>query len=192
MLIPANIDVEVYQADIQDAANDVYSSLQIYLALRRLTAERGFDQAVDLDACSHNISPSGTTYFANAKTKSRSSSPTSRPTSNLGGPGVGPTPAQQRTLDSFRGGMTMNQIAVEQGIKRATVEGYLCRAVIALMDIDAEGLTDEEKKRMVHEVQGYYVLKTFGKLLRGLRRELGEEVLTDNETVREVSDGRKS
>jgi hypothetical protein len=87
-----------------DAANDVYASLQIYLALQRVAE----DQGITLRDSDYVIP--------------RPSSPQSSPTRSSLTPGdANVRPSQLLAVDRFREGLTCTQIAEEKGVKVRTV-----------------------------------------------------------------------
>lgn len=92
-----------------DAANDVYASLQIYLHLKRLAAERGID--INHDALS--------THLGTHKVVRPKSPGTPEPVTV---PRDGPPRTQGQAFDLFVDGVDCKDIATSMGIKETTVQ----------------------------------------------------------------------
>jgi hypothetical protein len=88
--------------------------------------------------------------------------------------------------------MTIETITAERGVKRSTIEGYICQALVVL---EEETLNAEEKARLVPQLKEEYVTRKFRGLIVSLRRGAGEEGVSsasESEDERGVGKGSKA
>nr|XP_031861093.1 uncharacterized protein CI109_003453 [Kwoniella shandongensis]KAA5528165.1 hypothetical protein CI109_003453 [Kwoniella shandongensis] len=165
------------------AANDVYSSLQIFLKLRSLAEQRGIPLNLD-------------SYCSSVGVPLTLAKPKSANTTNSTGPvlegltipeGIKPpSPAQLSALTSFLEGTGIVEIASTRGIKLSTAESYICNSVQIL---GIEVLQDEHKRRLWDEIpQDSWTWKRFKSLYASLKEEIGTSTIDEAESV--VSDDK--
>ncbi|KAK8869540.1 hypothetical protein IAR55_000106 [Kwoniella newhampshirensis] len=153
------------------AANDVYSSIQIFHKLRSLGEERGV--SLNLDTFCSNVGAQSTTSL-----QSRSLTVTN----GLASGGVmnkfivpadikPPSPAQLSALTSFIEGKGIVEIASTRSIKLSTAESYICNSV-QILGINV--LEEEHKKRLWDEIPAdSWTWKRFKSLYSSLKDEFG-------------------
>ncbi|WWC89824.1 uncharacterized protein L201_004752 [Kwoniella dendrophila CBS 6074] len=164
------------------AANDVYASIQIYKALRRIAEENNFK--VDLNRYL-SIPGSFTPLVKSSSNQTQTQTHSSQiqigerliDISNIPKP---PSPAQLSALNDFANNSSIEEIALNKGIKLATAEGYIC---VALQIFGVKSIDLEHRKRLWNEIpKDSWTWKRNKDLYKVLRKEFDSNAGTGSET----------